>query len=76
MIYRERLVVADSIVKNFEPNQIEKLSGCGNFYGTVLELFKYLLLRKKQGSYLYSRLRDGNGCTARTVEPECLMPSK
>lgn len=49
MIYRERLVVADSIVKNFEPNQIEKLSGCGNFYGTVLELFKYLLLRKKQG---------------------------
>ena len=33
MIYRERLVVADSIVKNFEPNQIEK----------------FLLLRKKQG---------------------------
>ena len=27
-------------------------------------------------SYLYSRLRDGNGCAARTKEPECLMPSK
>ena len=27
-------------------------------------------------SYLYSRLRDGNGCAAQTVEPECLMPSK
>ena len=27
-------------------------------------------------SYLYSRLRDGNGCVARTMEPECLMPSK
>ena len=27
-------------------------------------------------SYLYSRLRDGNGCAARTMEPECLMPSK
>ena len=49
MIYRERLIVTNSIAKNFEPNQIEKLSGCGNFYSTVLELFKYLLLRKKQG---------------------------
>ena len=27
-------------------------------------------------SYLYSQLRDGNGCAAWTVEPECLMPSK
>ena len=27
-------------------------------------------------SYLYSRLRDGDGCAARTMEPECLMPSK
>ena len=27
-------------------------------------------------SYLYSRPRDGNGCAARTKEPECLMPSK
>ena len=27
-------------------------------------------------SYLYSRLRDGNGCATRTMEPECLMPSK
>ena len=48
MIYRERLVVAHSIVKNFEPNQIEKLSGCGNFYGTVLELFKYFYTAKKK----------------------------
>ena len=30
----------------------------------------------KYDSYLYSRLRDGNGCAARTMEPECLMPSK
>ena len=27
-------------------------------------------------SYLYSRLRDGNGCAARTMEAECLMPFK
>ena len=27
-------------------------------------------------SYLYSRLRDGNGCAAGTMEPECLMLSK
>ena len=31
---------------------------------------------EKNCSYLYSRLRDGNGCAARTMEPECLMPSK
>ena len=31
---------------------------------------------QKNNIYLYSRLRDGNGCAARTVEPECLMPSK
>ena len=31
---------------------------------------------KFDNSYLYSRLRDGNGYAARTVEPECLMPSK
>ena len=27
-------------------------------------------------SYLYSRLRGANGCAARTMEPECLLPSK
>ena len=31
---------------------------------------------QKFRSYLYSRLRDGNGCAAQTMEPECLMPSK
>ena len=31
---------------------------------------------KKANSYLCSRLRDGNGCAARTMEPEFLMPSK
>ena len=33
-------------------------------------------MQSKIISYLYSRLRDGNGCAARTMEPECLMPSK
>ena len=35
-----------------------------------------ICINMKKNSYLYSRLRDGNGCAARTVEPECLMPSK
>ena len=33
-------------------------------------------IQKNYCSYLYSRLRDGIGCAARTVEPEYLMPSK
>ena len=36
----------------------------------------FFLAKIKIASYLYSRLRDGNGCAARTMEPECLMPSK
>ena len=42
--------------------------------------YKRLVFEKEKGpvvqglscnSYLYSRLRDGNGCAARTMEPEC-----
>ena len=41
-----------------------------------LPLLLIFRTRSQFHSYLYSRLRDGNGCAARTKEPECLMPSK
>ena len=44
MIYRERLVVADSIVKNFEPNQTEKLS---NTFYLFLGCRKIFTAKKK-----------------------------
>ena len=42
----------------------------------VYKIIKNSKTYKSYISYLYSRLRDGNGCAARTMEPECLMPSK
>ena len=43
---------------------------------TAMPYKKSPIYVKRLFSYLYSRLRDGNGCAARTMEPECLMPSK
>ena len=47
-------------------------------YGLVHPLAGWdpIWIQVRINSYLYSRLRDGNGCAARTMEPECLMPSK
>ena len=47
------------------------------WYNSWTVVFKFnSSLPWKYISYLHSRLRDRNGCAARTVEPEYLMPSK
>ena len=50
---------------------------CDNRYVSFSVMVLVMVVGWGRGvSYLYSRLRDGNGSAARTMEPECLIPSK